>query len=162
MLARITQKILVLMGVAVVSVAQAQVFVAQSIPYRDASTINDKIVSECTNLGKTFADSMIENGKSKGLDLVGTGDDLSQKTDYVDVRMESALSAGNAFIGHAKGVTASAALFQNGKEVAKKTFTRGSMGGAFGGFKSSCSVLDRTVAALGKDVASWVGSQGAH
>jgi hypothetical protein len=30
------------------------------------------------------------------------------------------------------------------------------MGGAFGGFKGSCSVLGRTVKALGKDIAQWL------
>ena len=30
------------------------------------------------------------------------------------------------------------------------------MGGAFAGYKGSCSVLGRTVKAMGKDVAQWL------
>jgi len=30
------------------------------------------------------------------------------------------------------------------------------MGGAFGGFKGNCSVLGRTVKALGEDIAGWL------
>jgi hypothetical protein len=47
-------------------------------------------------------------------------------------------------------------LYQDGKEIGAFTGRRNSMGGAFGGFKGSCSVLGRTVKALGKDIAQWL------
>jgi hypothetical protein len=34
------------------------------------------------------------------------------------------------------------------------------MGGAFGGFKGNCSVLGRTVRALGEDIAGWLAQPG--
>ena len=42
---------------------------------------------------------------------------------YADIAITSAMSAGNAFIGHAKGMAVSAALYVDGKQVNKKTFT---------------------------------------
>jgi hypothetical protein len=78
---------------------------------------------------------------------------------FLKLRIESAMAAGNAFTGHAKQVTTSAQLFENGKEIAETTLSRDSMGGAFGGYKSSCNVLRRCALTLGKDIAAWVTSQ---
>lgn len=141
------------------SAAQAQILVPQSVPYRDASQIDYKITGECTELGKVFSESIVKNGKDMGLDIAATEHSAEQaaaEDDYVDVRIDAAMSAGNAFIGHAKGVAASVRLLRNGEESAKQTFSRNSMGGFFGGFKSSCAVLNRTVNTLGKDVAAWL------
>lgn len=78
---------------------------------------------------------------------------------FLQLRIESAMAAGNAFTGHAKQVTTSVHLFENGKEIAQTTQTRDSMGGAFGGYKSSCNVLRRCAVTLGKDIAVWVKGQ---
>jgi hypothetical protein len=79
---------------------------------------------------------------------------------YLQLKIESAISGGNAFIGHHKQVTTSAHLFENGKEVGQTTVSRDSGGGAFGGYKGSCSVLRRCTVTLGKDIAKWVKTQG--
>ena len=50
-------------------------------------------------------------------------------------------------------------LFQNGHVIHKTTLNRNSMGGVFGGFKSSCSVLYHTANVLGKDIANWLNTQ---
>jgi len=47
-------------------------------------------------------------------------------------------------------------LYKNGKRQAGFTASRVSGGGAFGGFKGSCSVLGRTVKILGSDVSLWL------
>jgi hypothetical protein len=63
---------------------------------------------------------------------------------------------GNAFIGHSKYSRISGALYQDGDRVAGFRAVRASMGGAFAGYKGSCSVLGRTMKALGKDIAQWL------
>ena len=63
---------------------------------------------------------------------------------------------GNAFMGHHKYSAARGTLFENGKKLASFEARRQSMGGAFAGYKGSCSVLGRTVKAMGKDVAAWL------
>ena len=56
---------------------------------------------------------------------------------YADIAITSAMSAGNAFIGYAKGMAVSATLYVDGKQVGKKnTFTRNSSGGMFGAYKA--------------------------
>lgn len=80
--------------------------------------------------------------KSKGKNLV--------------VTITDSVSTGNAFIGHRKFTSIKGALYNNGKKQAGFTAARMSGGGAFGGFKGSCSVLGRTVKILGSDVSLWL------
>lgn len=47
-------------------------------------------------------------------------------------------------------------LYQDGQKVATVMARRVSRGGAFAGFKGSCAVLDRTVNAIGEDLAKWL------
>jgi hypothetical protein len=75
------------------------------------------------------------------------------------LRIENALSSGNAFIGHRKQVTTSAKLYANGKEIARSTHTRDSMGGFTGGFKGSCAVLERCANTLANDITTWLKGQ---
>ena len=88
-------------------------------------------------------------------DITVVRDGKKQGT-YADIAITSAMSAGNAFIGHAKGMAVSATLYVDGKQVGKKTFTRNFSGGMFGAYKSSCAVLNRTSKVLGSDIAQWV------
>ena len=53
-------------------------------------------------------------------------------------------------------VTVRGVLTQDGQNVATVTARRVSRGGAFGGFKGSCDVLERVVTVVGSDVAEWL------
>jgi len=80
----------------------------------------------------------------------------ANKGRVLQVEIFNALSQGNAFIGHGKQVTLKGKLLENGQEIGNFTAVRGSMGGAFGGYKSSCAVLHRCQAALAKDILAWL------
>ena len=67
-----------------------------------------------------------------------------------------AQSAGNAFTGHFKSAAVRGVLFEDGAQVATVTARRTTRGGAFGGFKGSCQVLDRTAEKMGEDLAEWL------
>lgn len=146
---------LVLTALAAAS-AQAEVRIAESIPYQDESMIDHRITSECTAIGSIMSESLAGTAQEKGIEVVRTADDLAAGGDYAKIEIVNAVSYGNAFIGHAKGITVSAELFRNGKSVHKTSFNRNSGGGFFGGFKGSCAVLNRTAKVLGKDMAVWL------
>lgn len=62
---------------------------------------------------------------------------------------------GGAWSG-AKGIDVRATLFENGKAVDSYAIYKGSRGGAFGAMKSTCSILDRSAAAIGANIARWL------
>jgi hypothetical protein len=74
----------------------------------------------------------------------------------LDVHIKDASSRGNAFTGHHKSTLVVGKLYQDGELIGSFTGRRDSMGGMFAGYKGSCSVLGRTVKALGKDIAEWL------
>jgi len=131
--------------------------VATVAPYQDESRIPDKILNECGELGGKLG--RFVNEYATKYDVITTQvDQLDPKSGgrVLVVEITDAISAGNAFIGHRKSMSARAELFENGVSQGSVDFTRNSGGGFAGGYKGSCSVLGRCTKALGKDIAEWL------
>ena len=64
------------------------------------------------------------------------------------------------FIGHYKNTYVDVVLFEDGVKVKEAKLARSSIGGVFGMFKSSCSVLNRVNSTLSKDIVRWAMSEG--
>lgn len=92
----------------------------------------------------------------------GTTVNFAEKVDGTEpgrvlwMEIADVMSDGNGFIGHRKSITVKGKLYEDGKVVGSFKDRRSSMGGAFGGFKGSCSVLVRTANAIGEDIAHWL------
>ena len=129
----------------------------RATPFAEDADIPKKVRAECTELQNQMAAYTEEFGREFGVE-VELADDIDTQAEGRVLKMEivEAVSAGNAFIGHQKSTRIRGTLFENGEKVASFKGRRNSMGGAFAGYKGSCSVLGRTVKALGKDVASWL------
>lgn len=136
----------------------AEIHIAEQIPYQDEGRIDYRITSECTKIGAIMSESIVKHATEKGLTVVRSTNPENHSR-YAKIKIDSAMSAGNAFVGHAKGISVYNELFQNGNIVHKTTLSRNSTGGMFGGFKGSCSVLYRTANVLGKDIAGWLAAQ---
>ncbi len=72
------------------------------------------------------------------------------------IKITDVIGAGGGAWSGSKSLTIRGVLKDNGKEVADFHARRISGGGAFGGFKGTCSILGRNAKALGKDVALWL------
>jgi hypothetical protein len=72
------------------------------------------------------------------------------------VTIINVLGVGGGAWSGSKAITIRVDLEQNSKVHASKVLTRQSGGGAFGGMKGTCSIMERIAVALGSDVASWV------
>lgn len=128
-----------------------------AVPYQDEDGIANKVLEECTELGMQLSESTAKYLTDKGMSALRQPSvDLKSAKQALNIKITSAVSAGNAFIGHRKSVSVRAELYKDGVLVAKTGKTRDSAGGAFGGFKSSCGVLERTVNTLGNDIAKWL------
>ena len=135
----------------------APVLLLTAVPYQDEDGIANKVIEECTELGTQLSESTAKYMSERGMSpLRQPSVDLKSARQALNIKIMSAVSAGNAFIGHRKSVSVRAELYKDGVLVAKTGKTRDSAGGAFGGFKSSCSVLERTVNTLGNDIAKWL------
>jgi hypothetical protein len=144
-------------GLAAGPALAASVRVASSAPYAEDAEISSKIRTECVQLQTQLPAYTAQFGKEFGVE-VALADDVSPRDAGRVLQLEiyEAVSMGNAFIGHQKYSKVRGTLFEDGQEVAGFKGMRNSMGGAFGGYKGSCSVLGRTVKALGKDIAQWL------
>lgn len=146
---------LVALGFAGAGYGADSVVIASSIPYSESADIQRKVREECTELHGQFAQYIREYAAERGVP-VEFGDPAAATGRVLRVELTNAVSQGNAFLGHNKGTSSRGTLLQDGVEVASFRATRYSMGGAFGGFKGSCSVLGRTVRAMGQDIGNWL------
>ncbi len=129
----------------------------RSVPYADDADIAQKVRTECVKLNDQLAEFTRVYGGKQGVDVqLVDRIDTSAPGRVLLVEITDAVSMGNAFIGHQKFSKVRGTLFENGEKVASFRGLRNSMGGAFAGYKGSCSVLGRTMEALGKDIAMWL------
>lgn len=140
----------------VLPAAAAEIRVVQPVPFNESAIISEAIKSECS-IGATLAQSLAANASRRGNTIVSgpVGAD-SGSGRSLQLELVEAQSAGNAFTGHFKSAAVRGVLFEDGHQVATVTARRISRGGAFAGFKGSCTVLDRTVNAIGEDLAGWL------
>jgi hypothetical protein len=132
------------------------VFVGRDMSYVDATSISRAVLAEC-QLPQQGAQLLHSAMREAGFQPV-VDDQAMQagKGRVLLVQISNAVAAGNAFIGHRKMVEVKGRLLEDGKEVATFAGMRSSMGGAFGGFKGSCSVLGRCLETLAKDISGWM------
>jgi len=134
------------------------------IPFAKGTPIAANIINDC-NLDKQLSEFIHAYAVGEGVGMI-RNNVVSKETKgkVLVVAITNAVSSGNAFIGHRKYTSIKGTLYDNGEKGASFTAARLSGGGAFSGFKSSCSVLGRTVKVLGHDVMLWLKnpSDGAH
>lgn len=145
----------VLLGFASTGVAK-ELLMQNPVPYAANSAIASKVKNECP-LGTQLAQFVKEFAGSSGYAVQFTDSAPSTAKGYVlKLEITDAMSGGNAFIGHYKSTTVSGVLYEDGKKKAEVMARRQSSGGFGAGFKGSCSVLGRTVKAIGMDLGTWL------
>jgi hypothetical protein len=91
-----------------------------------------------------------------------TGDDtITSQTDTGDAKIlrlqiTHVLGFGGGAWSGPKATTVTADLIENGKVTRHTKINRWSVGGVWGAFKGSCSILDRTTIMISKDLSRWV------
>lgn len=126
------------------------------VPFAKDNMIASNILNEC-KIGEQLSEFVATFSKDKNVEVQRVPNVSSTDAGQVlMIEITNAVSEGNAFIGHRKFTQIKGSLFRDGAEVSSFVGARNSMGGAFAGFKGSCSVLGRTVEALGGDIARWL------
>ncbi|KVL83949.1 hypothetical protein [Burkholderia stagnalis] len=83
---------------------------------------------------------------------------LASEADATTLRLQimNVFGVGGGAWSGPKALTVSADLLEGGKVVRHTTVKRWSIGGIWGGFKGTCSILDRTAIFISKDLGRWV------
>jgi hypothetical protein len=136
------------------------IFISSQMPYAPNAIIDTAVLTEC-QLPQQGAELLETAARGAGFNLVRNDAAVnSGKGRAFRVEIVNVVSAGNPFISHRKQVSVKGRLFEDGKEVGVFQNSRTSMGGAFAGFKGSCSVLGRCLEALASDMTVWLRGQG--
>lgn len=139
------------------SISAGSVRVSSSIPYAANANVTAAVKAEC-QLDTKLASFIDSYGESSGVDVVLTDKPLSRKSKgkvlLVEITNVQATSGG--IWSGAKSVSVSGKLYKNGKQIGDFTGSRYTGGGAFGGFKGTCSLVGRCVKTLGKDIGEWL------
>lgn len=136
--------------------AADEVLVPKPVPFSDSTMIAGNIKRECV-IQDQLADFIAAYARERNIPVRFAAEvDAQAAPRVLDVQIKDAVSQGNPFMGHRKSTVAVGKLYQDGELIGSFTARRDSMGGAFAGYKGSCSVLGRTVKALGKDIAAWL------
>ncbi len=138
------------------ALAADTVYVGKTAPFTDATTVAKNIIDEC-KLPESQMQYLHEHGKEFDVTFVEDEAAVNEnKGRVLVVETFNAISGGNAFTGHKKQVIVKGRLLEDGVELGNFTGIRGSMGGMWGGYKSSCAVLHRCQEALAKDILNWM------
>jgi hypothetical protein len=139
------------------AVAAGPITMAKPVPYEDDAVIAGKIKKECEIQDQLAAYTEEYAREEQKLEVKFVNAvQIDASGMILDVHIKDASSRGNAFTGHHKSTLVVGKLYQDGELIGSFTGRRDSMGGMFAGYKGSCSVLGRTVKALGKDIAEWL------
>jgi len=140
----------------VASPATAETYTLSSaVPFADGSGASDQVESECKLESKL--PGFIKSAAKRGITVVlndGPLDDVEGKVLFIEIT--HILGTGGGAWSGPKAVSAKGELREAGEVIASFNSTRYSTGGAFGGFKGTCSILGRCVKSMGKDIAKWL------
>ncbi|WP_157760750.1 hypothetical protein [Hydrogenovibrio halophilus] len=136
---------------AIQTITIARVTDIQSGPHISQAALN-----EC-ELQTQFPELLTQKAAEKGITVQTTTDfDQTEKGYQLAARYDQIISEGNPFIGHRKFTQIHLTLYKDGDKLAEADLGRHSGGGMFAGYKSSCSVLGRTVEANAEDATLWL------
>jgi hypothetical protein len=138
------------------SLAAGSITIAKQAPFAQQLSVPDAVRAEC-KLPERVSE-FVKEYADKNYDKVVLTDKVSAGTpgQALSMKIVGLSGAGGGAWSGAKHVTVEGTLWDNGKVKGTFTATRYSGGGAFGGYKGTCSILGRCVKAIGKDVGGWL------
>lgn len=139
-------------------IADDRITMSQLAPFSKEAHIPPAVRTEC-QLETKLPDFIEKYSRSAHIPLnVIPGKLETGKGKVLKVEITEVMGTGGGAWSGPKSVTAVGELFENGKKIGSFESTRFSGGGAFGGFKGTCSIMGRCVKAMGKDIAAWLQS----
>ncbi len=132
------------------------VTVSRKTEFAETSGASRNVKAECT-LGTRLPGFIRDFAKAVDIDVV-LADEVDDNTAgrVLHLEVTNVVGAGGGAWSGAKSVTARGKLTENGEVIGNFVSSRYSGGGAFGGYKGTCSILGRCIKAMGKDISRWL------
>lgn len=152
-------KLLPVLLLAYASTTQAVTATRLEVPvtYHPNAGVVDSVKNECQ------IEDMLKTRVSKVLGkLNGTGDGTLETganpagDNVLRLKITHVLGVGGGAWSGPKAITLTAELLEDGKVVRQTKINRWSVGGVFGAFKGTCTILERSADAISKDLSRWV------
>lgn len=135
----------------------ASIKVGATTPFSETGMVKDSVKNEC-QLETKLPEFVKEYADSYGIEVELTEKSPGKKSKgkVLVLEITGTEGAGGGAWSGAKSVTVKGELFENGKSIGNFMASRYSTGGAFAGFKGTCSIMGRCVKTIGKDIATWL------
>ena len=131
------------------------IYISSNIPFRKGTHVPAAVRQEC-NLGQKLSQFIETAAEDNSSDVMQSANLKKSKGRVLKIEIVNVHGTGGGAYSGAKSVAIEGTLTEKGKVIGTFSGSRYSGGGFWGGFKGTCSILDRCVKTLGNDVAIWL------
>ncbi|MBS1189149.1 MAG: hypothetical protein H6R10_941 [Rhodocyclaceae bacterium] len=127
------------------------------VTYHPNAGVVESVRSECQieSMLANRVGGALQKLNRRGGSTVEAGADPSGDN-VLRVQITHVLGVGGGAWSGPKAITLTAELLENGKVVRQTKISRWNIGGAFGAFRGTCSILDRAAETISRDLSRWV------
>lgn len=152
-------KLLLTILLAYASTTQAVTATRLEVPvtYHPNAGVVESVKNECQieDMLKTRVGGVLGKLNGTGNGMLETGADPAGDN-VLRLKITHVLGVGGGAWSGPKAITLTAELLEDGKVVRQTKINRWSVGGVFGAFKGTCTILERSADAISKDLSRWV------
>jgi hypothetical protein len=131
------------------SAAQDTIGIPRAVPIAENVDVSQAVRNEC-QLGEKVSTFLVQFAPN-----VAVTDDPKTGR-YLRMEITEVFATGGGAWSGPKWMTVKGTLLENEKAIASFRAKRYSTGGAFGGFKGTCSIIGRCTKAIAEDIAEWL------
>ena len=129
--------------------------ILRSIPIAANAPVPAAVRDQCQLQSKV--PEFIQQAAGSSVELVDGALDR-KKGRVLELEITEVHAPGGGGFSGPKWMSVKGELYDKGKQIGSFRAKRYSTGGAFAGFKGTCSIIGRCTKAIGADVASWLGA----
>jgi hypothetical protein len=131
------------------SAAEDTIGIPKAVPIAESVDVSQAVRNEC-QLGEKVSTFLAQFASN-----VAVSDDTKTGR-YLRMEITEVVATGGGAWSGPKWMTVKGTLLENDKAIASFRAKRFSTGGAFGGFKGTCSIIGRCTKAIAEDIAEWL------
>ena len=119
------------------------------VTYAQGASVVETVRRECG------VEGLLERDVNKALAKANGTAEAPADAPRIRLQINDVFGVGGGAWSGPKSVSITASLVEGGKVTQTTQLRRTTTGGAFGGFKGTCAILERCTTALGTDVVRW-------